>query len=340
MTALNDNQKQDIAKLKKTKVGALFMEPGTGKTRTAIELVKSTDTDFVLWIVPFQTKTNLQDEIKKWGMKQKYEIVGVESIGASDRIYMETLEKLKHYHKAFIVVDESLKIKNSLAKRTQRVINLGKYSTYRLILNGTPLSKNILDLYSQMKFLSPLILNMDIWDYQNKFCVYKKVSGDNIRTRTYISGYANMEYLYSLIEPYVFEAKLNLNVGSKVTDYDYDVDHPRRYLELKEKLIDSIDFMSDTAVLGMFQEMQQSYSLDSGKLDEMDFLMENIIPQPDKTIIFCKFIKTKEELQKRYPKSLVMTYGKGTLGLNLQTYKYMVFYDKIWNYALLEQAKR
>ena len=179
MTALNDNQKQDIAKLKKTKVGALFMEPGTGKTRTAIELVKSTDTDFVLWIVPFQTKTNLQDEIKKWGMKQKYEIVGVESIGASDRIYMETLEKLKHYHKAFIVVDESLKIKNSLAKRTQRVINLGKYSTYRLILNGTPLSKNILDLYSQMKFLSPLILNMDIWEYQNKFCVYKKVSGDN-----------------------------------------------------------------------------------------------------------------------------------------------------------------
>ena len=70
MTALNDNQKQDIAKLKKTKVGALFM-PGTGKTRTAIELVKSTDTDFVLWIVPFQTKTNLQDEIKKLVMKQK-----------------------------------------------------------------------------------------------------------------------------------------------------------------------------------------------------------------------------------------------------------------------------
>lgn len=54
---LYDNQIKGIEKLKEYKVGALFMEPGTGKTLTAYELVKSvTDCDYILWLTPFQTK--------------------------------------------------------------------------------------------------------------------------------------------------------------------------------------------------------------------------------------------------------------------------------------------
>ena len=47
---LKDNQKIAIEKFRKLKIGALFMEPGTGKTRTMIEILKDIDTDYILWI--------------------------------------------------------------------------------------------------------------------------------------------------------------------------------------------------------------------------------------------------------------------------------------------------
>lgn len=40
MIPLSGNQKKAIEKLEKLRVGALFMEPGTGKTRTAVERLK------------------------------------------------------------------------------------------------------------------------------------------------------------------------------------------------------------------------------------------------------------------------------------------------------------
>lgn len=339
MTVLSASQQQAIDKLEKLRVGALFMEPGTGKTLTAIQLVESSQADFVLWIVPFQTKNNLKDELTKWGFDKPHQIVGVESIGASDRIYMDLYNKLDKYNRVFIVVDESLKIKNVYAKRTQRVIKLGQKAYYKLILNGTPLSKNILDLYSQMTFLSPKILKMDKNAFMNKFCEYTKIQKNHATIKTFISGYANLEYLYSLIEPYVFDSKLNLNVGSNEKRKDYWVYDDKLYQKLKDKLIEHIEEMSDVSVLGTFQEMQQSYSLDDDKLRALDELMKDEV-EDDKTIIFVKFIATREELQERYPKALVLTYGKGSLGLNLQRYKYTIFYDKTWNYATLEQSKR
>ena len=76
--ALSADQKRAIAKLKQLRVGALFMEPGTGKTRTALELIKSSAADYVLFMVPYRTKQNLLDEINKWGgLDQPYEIAGI-----------------------------------------------------------------------------------------------------------------------------------------------------------------------------------------------------------------------------------------------------------------------
>ncbi|EGQ0551482.1 DEAD/DEAH box helicase family protein, partial [Listeria monocytogenes] len=45
MTLL-DNQKQALIKLKKYKVGALFMKPGSGKTRVACELINDVNPDY------------------------------------------------------------------------------------------------------------------------------------------------------------------------------------------------------------------------------------------------------------------------------------------------------
>ena len=55
-----------IKKLKRFKVGALFMQAGTGKTQTAVGIINSReDIDKVLWFTPCQTKQNLKEELEK-----------------------------------------------------------------------------------------------------------------------------------------------------------------------------------------------------------------------------------------------------------------------------------
>jgi SNF2 family DNA or RNA helicase len=56
--------------------------------------------------------------------------------------------------RCFLIVDESIKMKNFEAK-TQRMLTLGAMVEYKLILNGTPITKNVMDIWSQIHFLSP-----------------------------------------------------------------------------------------------------------------------------------------------------------------------------------------
>lgn len=341
MKALSDDQKQAIDKLEKLRVGALFMDPGTGKTRVAINLVESSQTDYVLFLVPFQTKNNLLDEIKKWYLSKEYRVEGVESLSNSDGLYLELLEDLKKHQKPFIVVDESLKIKNLYAKRTQRVLELGKHSYYRLVLNGTPLSKNIMDLYPQMSFLSSKILKMDRYEFMNKFAEYD-VFHDNGVDHTYIKDFTNMKYLYSLIGPYVVDADLNLGVKSQDIDVDYalSIEKDYEYRGIKQKYIDSLyDLRNNPNIfMAMLTELQHSYCDTPDKIAITLKLAEQLGEQD--TIIFCKFIKSKEVLLQANSNLNILTYGKGSLGLNLQQFKHIIFYDKTFDYAQLIQAKR
>lgn len=336
MTPLNVSQKMAVTKLEKLRVGALFMEPGTGKTRTAVELINSSKTDFVLWITPFQTKDNLHKELIKWRLKPKYEIVGIESISSSDRIYMNLVNQLQKAKRAFVVCDESLKIKNIHAIRTRRAIKLGKMAYYRLILNGTPISKNVLDIYPQMEFLSPKILDMNYPQFWNTFTDSKTID-DGYNRYTIVEDNVNIDYLYSLIEPYVFEAKLNLGIDANEHVEDYIADNPEAYYRAKQEMLDKITFMGDIDFLATTQHMQHAYSLDTAHIQICQDLVK-ALEQP--SIIFVKYLDAKVRLTQLFPNCKVLTYGKGSLGLNLQEYKNIIFYDKTWDYAQLEQAKR
>lgn len=331
---LSVDQQSAVNKLEKLRVGALFMEPGTGKTLTALKLIESSKADWVLFMVPFQTKKNLQDELDKWNFKMPYRIEGVESLSNSDRLYLELMAEIKKHKKTFMVVDESLKIKNRTAKRTQRIMELGSLSYYRLILNGTPISKNILDLWTQMEFLSPKILKMRFSQFENTFIEYKYLPDEK---RLIYKDQYNIDYLYSLIEPYVFDAKLNLEISKLNQNVEYSISNTDEYQEIRAEFLFSLSSMRDVEFLAYTQKMQMSYTLDSGKIKCIDKLLKD---NPEPTILFCKYVKTQDYLKERYPQCKVLTYGKGTFGLNLQAYKNMIFVDKTWDYAQLEQAQR
>lgn len=348
------NQIEAQSHLSSWRVGALFMEAGTGKTRVAVDLVNSVpDIDLVVWIGPLQTiqfhpfRPSVKDEVNKWGGFQAPVVyTGIESIQASGRIFLNLREKIEDARNPFIVVDESLKIKNVEALRTKRMLDLGTLAEYKLILNGTPITRNLLDLWPQMQFLSPSILNMGLAEFKNTFCEYVKITksfkGKQSYTKEFITGYDNIDYLYSLIRHYVFECDLMLNVNQfyNTIKYTLDEDCLSEYIRLKEKYLDdeTLQWKNNNIFLEMTQKMQHTYCVTSDKFIKLDELFKQIVES--RTIIFCKYIKSREMCAKRYPKATVLSYQKESLGLNLQHLCNTVYFDKNWDYALRVQSGR
>ena len=349
MNKLKDYQKEAIGHLAKWKVGALFMEAGTGKTRVACELINSVpDLDMVLWVGPLRTikgdMGTVPMEVDKWGLNCKnVRYVGIESIGGSDRIFSEVLEEVEAHSNVFCVVDESLKIKNIKAKRTARMQVIGNKCAYRLILNGTPLSRNVMDIWAQMNFLSPKILNMSERRFMNTFCNYIRYD-----KRTYsvdvITSYENIEYLYSLIRNYIYECDLQLQVKQRFREIKYELEDAAHaeYGAIKQKWIDLINDDENNGIneqnyfLGMTSELQMSYCCCDAKVAACDEVVKKC--DPDKVIIFTRFIKSAEICRKKWPKCKVLSYQKESYGLNLQQYNVTIYFDKIWDYALRVQS--
>lgn len=345
------DQEMAFDKLSKLKVGALFMEMGTGKTKVALDMIasKKDKVDYVLWICPFSVKAEIESERLKWQQSIKMDIVGCETISQSDKEYMRILSRLQK-SKAFIVVDESLKIKNINSKRTKRILEFGKFAKYKLILNGTPLSKNVLDLYPQIEFLSPKILNMSFNQFKNQYCEYY-VRGHlkNIVKKQY-----NIEHLISLIEPYIFDSKLDLGKNKHYYSKSYSIDDIGGYEEIKKKYL--YDSFGDISFFSLVTALQRKYCTQESKKNIVKSMINSIDGQ---VIVFVKYLDSipygcnkiigEMNVQERRKiisdfksgkfKELYMTYGTGSFGLNLQNCKSIIFADHTFDYAQRIQAE-
>lgn len=336
-------------KLSTKKVGAFFMEAGTGKTRPVIELVKELKPTYVLYLAPYQCinaenhKESTQHEIKKWGgFNCEYDLIGIESISMSDRTYLQLYKKISTVWKPVIIVDESLKIKNGLAKRTQRIIELGKMVKYKYILNGTPLSRNLLDLKSQMDFLSPTILNMSLPEFKNNFCEYKQMTirkpgAYRTKTKEWIVAYHNMDYLHKLIEPYIFRADLNLDISVDFIDVEYDLseEENREHHRIMDEVLSQDWLMAKpNFFLMLTQKLQHNYSANEEKMQ----IVSEILKENPKALVVAKFIDTQNQLKTRFPKARILSWQKHGHGLNLQyEFNEMVLFEQHWDYGLFDQ---
>ncbi len=351
MQPLLVNQTNKIAKFQHLKVGADFGEPGTGKTRSTMELVKSTPAKLCVWVAPFGTinppagQSGIKDEVAKWGgLGIETIFIAPETISSSDRAYLQLYRKLSENWCTFMVVDESLKIKNWDAKRTRRIIDLGKMCEYKMILNGTPISRNLLDVWAQMQFLSPLILNMSQAEYKNTICEYitvKKRFGNSRRSKEYLKGYHNVDYLFSIIEPYVYDCNLHLEVGKQYIDLEYKLSdaHKQEYQKLKTKYLDNetLQWKNNNIFLELTMKMQHLYCCTEDKFEMLDAYLKTV--DTSKVIIYCKFIESKEALKKRYPTIPVLSIQSHAMSLNMQQYNITIYWDKTWDYALEDQSE-
>ena len=350
-------QEAAFQKFSRLKCGALFMSMGTGKTKVALDLaaakMEQEKCDYVMYIAPANMidSGTVQTERDKWQPKLELHFFTCEGFGASDRKYLDALSICEN-HKVFCIVDESLKIKNITAKRTKRIISLGEKCAYRLILNGTPLSKNILDLWAQMEFLSPKILKMTYRQFKDTFCVYYNKG----KLKGKVKNQYNVPYLISLIEPYIYQAELDIEVKKNYDDEYYYVNH-EDYDEYKEELFNEYcDANNDLNFEAFSTKLQRYYT----SLPEHENAVQKVIDSIDgQTVVFVKYLDNIPSGAVRYVgnsgkqerkqiledfaagkfKVLYMTYGCGSMSLNLQFCKHIVFADHTWDYAMRIQAE-
>ncbi len=355
---LTFNQQQAFDKFKKLKVGALFMKQGTGKTRVALELIKSTDSNLVLFFCPYSTKNNLQDEIDKWCLNIDHRIIGYETLSSSDKTYVELLKEIEN-KKLFIVADESIFIKNDETKRYKRLMSIARMSEYRLILNGTPLTKNEWDIYNQMNFLSDKIINMSKQEFLNVF--FKKISYKKAGQRArefYKLSDVNIDYLHKLIAPYIFECdfKFDKNEYTQYIKIWASNDNKEDYNAKKQRLLSSLS--RGESIIEQFQNLAFSCFSDEKRHKEI----AEYVKRKNQIIVFCTLVSEAENISKELNcyliagdtplnkrseiienfkndnKALVMTLGTGAYGLNLQFCNKIAFSSITFDYSKTEQA--
>lgn len=346
LTQLLPHQAAAFTKLSKLKVGALYMEQGTGKTRTTLELVKARldkkKVEVVLWLCPCSVKRNLKEDIGYHCGVMPDEIIirGIESLSSSDRLYL-MLTRLVTEYKVFLVVDESNLVKNKAAIRTARIIELAKHCSYKMILNGTPVSKNEADMFAQWYILDWRILGYESYysfaANHVEYWTIKLPDGREIVDKDRIKNILNIPYLTEKIAPYTYQIKKSecLKLPEKryhrQTFYMTDA-QSKIYDQVKFDYLENVDELRSETIYKLFTALQHVVSgrkVLTGPKDRMQ--VSNIFTDPadnprllalldllkiignEKSIIFAKYQSELDEiavLLKKQGKTCAMFTGR------------------------------
>lgn len=327
ITNLFEHQKRCVEKLRRIKIGALYLEMGTGKTRTALELIKirleKGRVNHVIWLCPCSVKENLRRDLIKHTGSECSDIIticGIETLSSSIKTNTDLL-KLVNNKECYLIVDESNLVKNFKAKRTENIIRLAENCKYKLILNGTPITKKETDLFSQWYILDWRILGYkSFWSFAANHIEYdERIRGKVVRC-------LNVDYLTEKIAPYSYQVKKDecLDLPQKMYDTKYYALTPEQeihYQCVADSLLFSLDELKPYTIyrfLTALQDVISGFYVDttgikcdsSGNLKKYNFF-DNPLDNPRinllmnmldglscKTIIFCKYTQEINDICK------------------------------------------
>ncbi|EDV22089.1 uncharacterized protein TRIADDRAFT_59226 [Trichoplax adhaerens] len=160
--------------------GILADEMGLGKTIQTIALLAHLACEQSCWgphliIVPTSVMLNWEMELKKWCpafkiltyygsvKERKQKRQGWTKVNAfhvcitSYKLVLQDHSSFRRMRWQYLVLDEAHNIKNFKSKRWQKLLNFN--SRNRLLLTGTPLQNNLMELWSLMHFLMPNVFS-------------------------------------------------------------------------------------------------------------------------------------------------------------------------------------
>lgn len=330
ITAPMIHQSAGANKLDKLKVGALFMEMGTGKTRVyhdlALRKINAGKASRLTILCPVSGKDHIADEaLKHTGLSAvvhggdysdaagKINIIGIESLSTSIRA-MNKLHELSQ--DAVVVADESQLIKNRDTARTRHIVQATAGSRYRYLSTGLPMPNGVEDLWSQMLWLSPLIL--DYRSYSEFSRNHLRYTGDQfgLYGQGRISGRFNTDVIAAKIAPYSFEARKADCLTLPPKTYSYRTatlsdEAQEAYAEAKRRILFGRDAfeVDDATIYRLFSALQLISSgiaprwlFKEGEFSELhspktDLLKQIVGEATGKKVIWCKYLTEADEAE-------------------------------------------
>ncbi len=80
-------------------------------------------------------------------------------------------EALQEWAPDMVIADESQRIKEPSAKQSKALHRLGDLAKYKLILSGTPIQNNAIDLFSQYRFLDPTVFGTNFYAFRSRYAI-------------------------------------------------------------------------------------------------------------------------------------------------------------------------
>ena len=294
-------------------VYAYFMEMGTGKSKVLIDnlamLYDKGKVNGALIVAPKgvvgtwynnELPTHLPDHIDKkivlWqaminktqekklntlfetGEELHILIMNVEAFSTKKGV--DFARKFLSCHSALMAIDESTTIKNPGAKRTKNILGLSKYSKYRRILTGSPVTKSPLDLYTQCQFLDPWLLgHASYYGFRTRYAIMKNANF-NGRSVQIVVGYHNLGELSEKLQPFSYRVLKDdcLDLPEKTfikRTVQLSPDQHKLYSQMKEKALAVLNgkMVSTTTVMTQLMRLQQitcgHFTADDGSTQEI-----------------------------------------------------------------------
>lgn len=241
------------------------------------------------------------NELENWPFKAlRIAVINYESTHR-DGIF----EALAAYKPDLIVCDESQRIKNPSASQSKALHKLGDAAPFRMILSGTPVQNNAVDLYSQYRFLDPAVYGANFYAFKNRYCIMGGYGQHQI------VGYRNMDELvekeHSVAYRVTKEECLDLPQQTFINRYVQFTDAEQAIYEQLRKSsfleLETGENVTATTILTMYLRLMQltggfltadestrPKQVNTAKLDALaDIVDDYVVDAGKKLVIFARF---------------------------------------------------
>lgn len=218
---------------------ALFMEMGTGKTKTTLDawqallstgffdglMVVAPKAILSVWAdeeiprhVPFDHSLTVWDGRTSRKARLEFEqalthplaavmVVNVESFQTLPDEMRSRVRMFLQKRRTLMVVDESSYIKSPDAHRAKNIVIAGKLAKGRMILTGTEITNSPLDLFMQYEFMRPGFWGVkNFYLFRQRYAILEEAYGAGRRTFKKVVGFQRINELLERVAPYCSRA--------------------------------------------------------------------------------------------------------------------------------------
>jgi hypothetical protein len=233
-SGLIDCQNQALGVMLNNDRQLINLSPGLGKTYLTSHYLNTQNTTNVLIVAPkplhYVWSNHLRD-------LTAFPFVVRPNRYDGERVTITNIQQLdKIDFKQFpdiLIIDESILVKNRKSKNFKLVKNLSEYVRKIYLLSGSPYSKNISDLWSQLNLLFPRIFT-SYWDFAKIFC---RVVIDRYGWKI-AENRENIEPILSYsLQDFMFSAHIDDNSDlPEISEYILDIEPSKLQLTIEKEL--------------------------------------------------------------------------------------------------------